>query len=322
MSHNNEITHNLTLTFEQPKLSSEVVVKLESVGKRYGQRWAIQEINLSLYAGEILGFIGPNGAGKTTLMKLIAGLSGVSIGTVTVLGQQLSNNNLRTPEGVGLVLEQIGFIPYLSGFQNLVALARIRNKVNKMTIRSTLQQVGLDPDDRRAVRTYSMGMRQRLGIAQAIMEKPRLLLLDEPTNGLDPAGIISLRQLLRTIASQGTSIFLASHLLTEVERICERVILVKEGKIEREIVTSAPGYAHIRLEVSTKEDVTRLLHWANQSNFKLETPESDTQFVFYLPLSQPVPVLVRQLVLEANINIESVGQIRESLETAFLDLIK
>lgn len=307
----------------------EITVHLQNVGKQYGKRWAIQDINLTLHAGEILGFIGPNGAGKTTLMKLIAGLSAPSTGTITVLGQFLSKDKLHTPAGIGLVLEQLGFIPYLSGLQNLEILANLHKKITKPHICATLERVGLDPTDRRPVKAYSLGMRQRLAIAQAIMEKPRLLLLDEPTNGLDPAGIVSLRELLKTIATQGTTIFLASHLLTEVEQLCDRVILVREGKIVREIISAAPAFVRVRLEVSSFEDGERLIRWAKVSNSKVETPisleieaERENQLIFYLNPAQPISTIIKRLVLEADINLQSVNLVKESLETAFMNLLK
>ncbi len=296
------------------------VMTLKGVGKQYKQRWAIQDVDLTLHKGEILGFIGPNGAGKTTLMKLMAGLSRVSMGEIFVLGQQLYQQSPHTPDGVGIVLEQMGFIPYLSGLQNLLTLAKIRNIASVESIHATLRLVGLDPKDHRPIRSYSLGMRQRLTLAQAIMEQPQLLLLDEPTNGLDPAGIIDLRVLLRRLADQGVAIFLASHLLTEVERICDRVLLVQQGRVVRTIV---PGVrSGLRVAVTNMTDADLLRNWARQQQIGVEAlQEAGDTPVFYLDTVLPTPAITRALV-QVGVNIEAIDRAKTSLEESFLELVQ
>lgn len=296
------------------------VVVLRGVGKRYGQRWAIRNVDLTLRQGEVVGFIGPNGAGKTTLMKLMAGLSQATEGEITVLQHQLHGRTPTTPDGIGLVLEQIGFIPYLSGRKNLAALAAIRGIATADIIDATLMRVGLDPHDKRPVRGYSLGMRQRLGLAQALIESPQLLLLDEPTNGLDPNGIIDLRQLIRQLAQTGTTIFLASHLLTEVEQVCDRAILVQNGAVVREIVPSAEQ-PRVRIVVSDDTDADLLIAWAHTTSTSAKRMNDTTQHpTFHLEAQHPTPYYVRELVA-AGINIEAIGQARQTLEEAFLALV-
>lgn len=297
------------------------VVKMSGVGKRYGENWAIRNINLELHAGDVLGFIGPNGAGKTTLMKLMAGLSRATTGEISVLGTQLDGRSPRTPDGVGLVMEHIGFIPYLTGQKNLEALAQIRGVADSASIRTVLETVGLDPTDNRPVRAYSLGMRQRLGLAQAVMERPRLLLLDEPTNGLDPAGIVDLRHLLNRLAETGVTIFLASHLLTEVERVCDRVLLVRQGEVVREIVP-AQERLQVKVAVSDDTDVELLRLWAQRADVRIErSGQAIERPTFLLDTGKSTPQIVRELV-DAGINIEAIQLARQTLEEAFMELVE
>jgi ABC-2 type transport system ATP-binding protein len=294
------------------------IVSLQKVGKRYGKRWVLRNINLTLSPGEIVGFIGPNGAGKTTLMRLIAGLSPLTEGQLTVMGERLDGRAPHTPPGVGLVLEQLGFLPHSSGRANLEMLAGLRRVASAAMIDETLARVGLDPADRRPVRSYSLGMRQRLSLAQALMEKPRLLLLDEPTNGLDPAGIVDLRELLRQLSIEGTAIFLASHMLTEVEQLCDRVMLVRSGEVLKDIDLRAPGPVQVRLVVSAERDVEIILG----SGLRAERlPDESGRAILLLTWDRLLPELVRELV-RLGVDVEELGQERRSLEKEFLSLFR
>lgn len=301
------------------------VVRLGGVGKRYGRRsvgrWALRGIELSIYSGEVVGFIGPNGAGKTTLIKLLSGLSRATEGEIEVLGRDLKKEAV-TPEGIGLVVEHPSFVPYLSGRKNLKLLAAIRGVADEEIIASTLRIVGLEPEDRRPTRAYSLGMRQRLGLAQALMEDPRLLLLDEPTNGLDPQGIVELRGLIRRLARNGVAIFVASHLLTEVERVCDRVILVHSGRVVKEINQREEASPALRIAVSDERDLDVLLGWAREMNFEaqqlLESPVTQPEVL--VETSLPTPEVVRGLV-EAGVRIEEVRRERRTLEQEFMELV-
>lgn len=297
--------------------------ELRSVGKRYGKsgggRWALREVDLRLSFGEVVGFIGPNGAGKTTLIKLLSGLSRATEGEIGVLGQDLRSKCV-TPEGVGLVVEHPDFIHYLSGRKNLELLAKIRGVAEEKDIASALRTVGLDPADCRPTRAYSLGMRQRLGLAQALMEKPRLLLLDEPTNGLDPAGIIQLRGLIRRLSETGVAVFMASHLLTEVEQVCDRVMLVREGRLVKELSKEQSRAAPmLRLTVSTEADIAALLKWAQQVQATVK-PVDGFPLVLNVITDRPTPQVVRKLV-EAGINIEELTKVHRTLEQEFMALV-
>lgn len=294
-------------------------VRLRGVGKSYGRRRALSSVDLTFYPGEVVGFIGPNGAGKTTLIKLLCGLSRATEGEIEVLGEDLAQKAL-TPEGVGLVQETPSFISYLSGKKNLKLLADIRRVATEADIEETLRSVGLNPADRRPVRSYSLGMRQRLGLAQALMEKPKLLLLDEPTNGLDPQGIIELRALIRRLATGGVAIFMASHLLTEVEQVCDRVLLVRKGRVVKELDQRRPESPALRLTVSSDADLDLLSEWARGAGARVEAVDG-TPLSVELFVEKPTPEVVRELV-EAGVGIEEVVKSRRSLEREFMELVE
>ena len=299
-----------------------VVAVLKGIGKRYGQHWALRDVHLTLRGGEILGFIGPNGAGKTTLMKLLAGLQRPTEGEITVLGERLDVGILRTPEGIGLVMEDVGFISSFSGRHNLEQLAALRGIAGPDRITAVLEQVGLDPRDRRPVRTWSLGMRQRLALAQALMEDPKLLLLDEPTNGLDPAGIVELRALLARLAHGGVAILLASHLLTEVEHLCRRVMLVRRGVVLQEIAGTGDS-ARLRLVVSTEADGAVVLAWGREAGLGItRLPQETSRPTFRIDGQfPPAAHIVRELVTRG-VAIEEIGPLRQSLEEIFLALAR
>jgi ABC-type multidrug transport system ATPase subunit len=297
---------------------AEPVVHLHRVGKRYGERWAIRDIDLTIRPGEIVGFIGPNGAGKTTLMRLMAGLSAPTEGQITVVGTDLHGKSLHTPPGIGLMLEEMGFIPHQSGRANLELFAGLRRIAGPEAIAETLVQVGLDPSDRRPVRAYSLGMRQRLLLAQALMDQPKLLLLDEPTNGLDPAGIVALRRLLVQLADEGKAVFVASHLLTEVERICHRVLFVRDGKLLKEVDLRTASAPRIRVVVSHEHAAEALL----RSGLSVErVADEPGGLTFVLTPDGPMPDLFRRLV-DAGIDLEEIHKEHRSLEKEFLALFQ
>ena len=304
-------------------MSEQPVLHVKGLNKKFGERWALHNINFVMQPGEILGFVGPNGSGKTTLIKIIAGLCKASAGEITVLGQQLSNDSLKTPTGLGVVMEEAGFIPYMSGHKNLAYLAQFGSAfVNKDSIVDLMRRVGLDPEDERPVRAYSLGMRQRLNLAQALMEAPKLILLDEPANGIDPAGIVRLRELLLDLAQKGTAILMSSHLLTEVERICQRVIFVKNGSILKEISLGSDETS-IVLIVPTVQDSQVVESWSKEQGIHCTVREQGSVLKLEFSTSdctQTVPDIVRSLV-NRDVKIEAIYKTRHSLEFDYMELI-
>ena len=208
------------------------MIVLENVSKTFKDKTVLQPLDLTVERGTITGFIGRNGSGKTVLFKLICGLLLPSTGSVTVDGVRLGKDADFAPN-TGVLIETPGFIGYESGLRNLRDLAAIRRKINTAQVKDAIRAVGLDPEDKKRVGKYSLGMRQRLGIAQAIMEDPSLLILDEPMNGLDKDGVADMRVLFRKLRDEGKTILLASHSAEDIDLLCDAVYELDNGKMER-----------------------------------------------------------------------------------------
>ena len=205
-------------------------VEIEHVTKKFGSDVVLKDINISMEEGRVYGICGNNGSGKTVLMKCICGFLPVSSGVVRVAGEVVGIT-VDFPESMGVIIETPGFLMNLSGIRNLEILAGLRGVISKGGIRAAMEQAGLDPDLKKAVSKYSLGMRQRLGIAQAIMEDPRLLVLDEPFNGLDKHGVSDIRALLLELKKQGKTILLASHNSEDIRILCDQVFEMDGGRI-------------------------------------------------------------------------------------------
>ncbi len=198
-------------------------VEVRHVYKSFGRERVLIDVNLSIPPGSIHGVVGNNGSGKTVLMKCICGFMKCDRGVILVNGRQVGKE-VDFPDHLGVIIETPGFIPNLSGYKNLKILAALKGRIGKQTIRETMRKVGLDPDMKKPVAKYSLGMRQRLAIAQAIMENPSVLILDEPFNGLDRYGVEEIRDLLRGLKEAGKSILLASHNAQDIEVLCDDVM--------------------------------------------------------------------------------------------------
>ncbi|MBE5945686.1 MAG: ATP-binding cassette domain-containing protein [Lachnospiraceae bacterium] len=197
-------------------------IEVENVYKAFGKQQVLKNISLKIPRGSIHGVVGNNGSGKTVLMKCICGFMHCDKGRVLVNGKQIGKD-VDFPYDIGIIIETPGFISNLSGYKNLKILASLKGLIGKSEIRETLIKVGLNPDMKKHVSKYSLGMRQRLGIAQAIMENPSVLVLDEPFNGLDKQGVLKMRELLKGLKKEGKSILLASHNAQDIEELCDFV---------------------------------------------------------------------------------------------------
>lgn len=207
---------------------TEPIIIVDHAVKRFGSQAALRDVSVSFARGAIHGIVGRNGSGKTVLLKCIVGLMPLTEGSVTVDGRHVESGRV-IPEDVGAIIEAPGFLPNYSGFRNLKFLADLRRRIDSEAVRATIRQVGLDPASRKPVGKYSMGMRQRLGIAQAIMERPRLLVLDEPMNGLDNRGVQEMRALFLELKAQGVTILLATHSSDDVRELCDTVHEMDQG---------------------------------------------------------------------------------------------
>jgi ABC-2 type transport system ATP-binding protein len=233
--------------------SPGLALAIHQLKKRYGTRQALDGLDLRVPSGVVYGFLGPNGAGKTTTMRLLTGLIHPDAGTIEMLGRPFTGRNRRMLFDVGALVETPSFYPYLSGRENLRALAAAGASTSSRRIDEVLDLVGLRERSRDRVSRYSLGMKQRLGIAGALLSDPRLLLLDEPANGLDPAGIVAMRETLRYLASTGKTVFVSSHLLAEVQQMADVVGIIAAGRLVREAsmqeLLHGEGVVRVRVEL-------------------------------------------------------------------------
>lgn len=208
------------------------VIQIINVSLKIKKTEILKDINIEFEKGKIHGFIGRNGSGKTMLMKCICGFIKPTDGEI-IVNEKHIGKDCDFPDSVGIIIETPGFIPYYSGYRNLKLLADLNRKIDKEKIRNTMQMVGLDPDLKRHVKKYSLGMRQRLGLAQAIMENPDLLILDEPMNGLDKEGVSDMRKYLLNLKEQGKTILIASHSAEDIEILCDTVCEMDKGVLTK-----------------------------------------------------------------------------------------
>ena len=221
------VTQAMRGTGEAPGV--QLAVATTGLTKRFGDRTVVDHVDLAIPAGSVCGFVGPNGAGKTTTIRMLLGLIRPTVGSGSILGGSLTEpaSYLRK---VGALIEAPAFYPQLSGRDNLKALARL-GQLNLKTVEPALARAGLTTRAGDKYRSYSLGMKQRLGIASALLPDPELLILDEPTNGLDPAGIVEMRGLIRSFADDGMTVLVSSHLISEIEQICDYVIMIRGGRL-------------------------------------------------------------------------------------------
>jgi ABC-2 type transport system ATP-binding protein len=212
-------------------MSTGYVVETSGLTKRFGERVAVDNVDLRVPGGSAFGYLGPNGAGKTTLIRMLLGLTRASAGTMRLLGQPVPAERAAALGRVGAIVEEPRFHRFLTGRENLSVIAAAREREAHGRIEGALARVGLAGRADERVSTYSLGMRQRLGVARALLADPELLILDEPTNGLDPAGIHEFRGMIRGLVEEGRTVLLSSHLLDEVEKICDAVAIVDHGRV-------------------------------------------------------------------------------------------
>lgn len=218
------------------------VIEVSNVTKKFGDDAVLRNINIRFEEGRIYGIVGRNGSGKTVLLKLIAGFLRVSDGQIRVYGKEVGKDKDFSEE-IGLIIENPGFLSGYTGYKNLEFLAGIRNMISKKEIRDSMERVGLDPDCRKKVGKYSLGMKQRLAIAQAIMEDPKILILDEPMNGLDDEGVEDIRKMLLQLKEDGKTVLLASHDREDIEILCDEVYEMNRGRLQKVSATISRSHS-------------------------------------------------------------------------------
>jgi ABC-2 type transport system ATP-binding protein len=292
-------------------------LELRGLGKTYGRgagaKRAVDDVSLSVHGGEVYGFLGPNGAGKSTTIRMALGLIRPTDGDIRLFGREVSDK--QALRRVGSLVDGGTFYPFLSGRDNLRVLAHTQGS-DGARIDTVLERVDLARDARRKVKSYSMGMKQRLGVAAALLDDPELVILDEPANGLDAAGIQDMRTLVRGLAAEGKAVFLSSHLLHEVEQICDRVAIVHKGRLIREasVRDMLDAGAALRVEAEPLDAAAAALdgHWPferGQGALKVQAHRADA------------PAIVRRLV-EAGADVFHVGADDQSLEDIFLNMTR
>lgn len=210
------------------------MIRVEKLNKTFGKTVILDNVNLSIEDGKIYGFIGRNASGKTVLFKILCGFISPTKGDIIIDGKKIGKD-LDFPERCGIIIENPGFIDYLSGFKNLEILASINNIISKKDIEEVMLRVGLDPNNTKSVKKYSLGMRQKLAIAQAIMERPKILILDEPMNSLDEESVEVIRNILLDLKKQGVTILISSHIREDINILCDKVFRISQGVVNEEL---------------------------------------------------------------------------------------
>ncbi|WP_107841546.1 ABC transporter ATP-binding protein [Metasolibacillus meyeri] len=295
-------------------MTQQPIVQLRNLTKVIRGKKLIDRLNLDLYPGQITGFLGPNGAGKTTTIRMMTGLMHATEGEVLIDGQSLKEHYEEAISKVGVIVENPEMYKYMSGYKNLLHFARMHHNISKERMDEVIRQVGLEKRIHEKVSTYSLGMRQRLGLAQALLHRPKFLILDEPTNGLDPAGIREFRNYLRKIAAEeGVSVFVSSHLLSEMELMCDRIAIIQNGQLIdiREVRGEAETVYYVEAAPLAKVQ-------AVASKLQLEFTAKE-QGVELQMAKEQVPQLIAELVAQ-QVQIFAVQPQQKTLEEQFLEM--
>jgi ABC-2 type transport system ATP-binding protein len=308
----------------------DIVLSVQNLHKKIGRKEIIRDVSFDVRAGEIFGFLGPNGSGKTTTIRMLVDLIKPTSGKVLICGEDVNRHPERALRHVGCIVENPELYSFMTGWENLEHFARMQDGITTERIAEVVEIVGMDQRIHDKVKTYSLGMRQRLGIAQALLGKPRLLILDEPTNGLDPLGIKELREFIRRLANDGLSLFISSHLLSEIQLMCDRVAIIAKGRViavddVNRLVTQADTYTLWQLD--NPEAGCRLLESETGVRIIRDNEHRiDASLIAGLPGAivtvmdeSRIPDMVARFVA-AGIGIRAVQRVSPTLEELFLKL--
>lgn len=303
-------------------MQDNTVLQLRNVTKKIGSKTIVDHLTFDIPSGEVFGLLGPNGAGKTTTIRMIVGLISMTEGEVYIKGTSVKQNFEQAMSQLGAIVENPEMYKFLTGYQNLVHFARMHDGVTKERIDEVIELVGLKNRIHEKVKRYSLGMRQRLGVAQAILHRPSVLILDEPTNGLDPAGIRELRDYLRHLAqSEGIAVVVSSHMLSEMELMCDRVAIIQNGKLidvrSLEETKESAALKRVIIEVDSPEDAIRALASISE-NIALTVTSSGVE----LQADREQIPEITVLLVRAGIKVYGIRSITKSLEDQFLEMTR
>jgi len=305
-------------------VTGDVVIETVDLTKRFGSLKAVDAVSLTVPAGTAFGFLGPNGAGKTTLIRMLLGLARPTSGEASVRGFRVPDETRRALERVGGIVEEPRFYGYMTGRQNLEAWAPLLGSDARARIAAALERVGLSEQANKKVSTYSQGMRQRLGVARALLNDPELLVLDEPTNGLDPAGMAEFRATVRDLVErEGRTVFISSHLLDEIEKMCDHVAIVNRGEVVAQGSVQSlieGGKRGLVIDVDDVERAARVIAGLDSAAAVERRPDGKV-FVATEPTREAAMALTRALV-EAGVGVASLTASEESLEQRYLEIVR
>ena len=298
---------------------SMAVIKVENISKNFGTLKAVDNLSFEVEAGQVFGFLGQNGSGKSTTIRMLLSLIHPSSGSIELFGKSIQKNRASILEQVGAIIERPDLYPYLTATEHLQLFAKVRKqKVAAINITKTLEQVGLSHRSQDKVQTFSLGMKQRLGIAIALVHNPSLIILDEPTNGLDPQGIADIRSLIQYLAKEeGKTVFVSSHLLSEIEQVANQILIIHQGKKMVEVVTKELLDPEKRIvQIKTLDDVKALsiIVAGSFSQYLLTRKEG----IFLKLPTTAIPMLNESLV-QSGISVFGI-ETKNSLEDYFLQI--
>ena len=303
---------------EKKEDKKKPVLEVLGLKKRIGLKTIVEDISFDMHEGEIIGLLGPNGSGKTTIMRMLVGLTKTTKGEVYCFEKPLGLGKVKMLKEVGAMIETPEFYNYMSGWSNLKQMARVcGKKVSRVRMKELVEFVGLSKVIRKKVKTYSLGMRQRLGLAQALLNDPKILILDEPVNGLDPQGVQDFRNKLKEIAATGVSILISSHLLDEIEKVSDRVIVIEKGRIiADDKLDNLVADETIKTLISTY-DVEKAEILVRELGIRYELTKDG--FIFE-NISREDKARVITYLVTNNVELDSIRELTTSLEDRFLQI--
>lgn len=298
----------------------EKVLEISHISKTYGSRIAVNDVSFDVYKGEIFGFLGSNGAGKTTLIKIITGLLKADSGDVKVCGSDIKTDFTGAARNIGAIIENPDMYGHMSGYENLKYFSSFYPDITDEDIWEAIRAVDMQARAKEKLKKYSLGMKQRMGIAQAIMAHPKLLVLDEPTNGLDPNGIKEIRDLFKKLKEKGVTIFVSSHILSEMQQMCDRVAIINNGELitvkgVNDILHGEGAKIFVEVKADDAEKVKSVL----KEKFGIEDIKINEEDIRFQALYADIPKINAALV-EQGVKVSMIKAIERTLEDIFIEV--